>query len=52
VRDAELRHRIAVAARQTIEESYSLDRWWPRFVALLDQLRERASISQRETVAA
>ena len=52
VRDAELRRRIAVAARQTIEDSYSLDVWWPRFVALLDQLRVRASISQRETVAA
>jgi glycosyltransferase involved in cell wall biosynthesis len=52
VRDAELRHRVAVAARQTIEDSYSLDVWWPRFVALLDQLGERASTSQRETVAA
>jgi glycosyltransferase involved in cell wall biosynthesis len=52
VRDAELRRRVAVAARQTIEDSYSLDVWWPRFVALLDQLGERASTSQRETVAA
>ena len=38
VRDAGFRHRLAANARRTIERSYSLQVWGPRFVALFDQL--------------
>lgn len=38
VRDAELRQRLALQGRQTIEDSYSLEHWAPRMTALFDQL--------------
>lgn len=39
VLDGVLRQRLAIAARQVIEQSYSLDKWGPRMVALFDRLR-------------
>ncbi|MFZ0773643.1 MAG: glycosyltransferase family 4 protein [Candidatus Sulfotelmatobacter sp.] len=38
VNDEELRRRLALNARSTIEESYSLQVWGPRLVSLLDGL--------------
>lgn len=40
VRDLELRQRLAVAARKTIEEEYSLQRWGPEFVDCLWRVYE------------
>jgi glycosyltransferase involved in cell wall biosynthesis len=40
VKDAQLRRRLSIAGRRTIEESYSLQVWGPRFAALFDQLSE------------
>jgi glycosyltransferase involved in cell wall biosynthesis len=51
VRDVPLRSAIAQAGRRTVEASYSLEVWGPRFVSIFDQLgaRERAA---SETAAA
>jgi glycosyltransferase involved in cell wall biosynthesis len=38
VRDAALRKRLAIAARKTVEQSYSLQVWGPRFADLITQL--------------
>jgi glycosyltransferase involved in cell wall biosynthesis len=38
VNDADLRRRLSVNARQTVEESYSLQVWGPRLASLFDQL--------------
>jgi glycosyltransferase involved in cell wall biosynthesis len=38
VHDASLRQRLALSARHTIEDLYSLERWGPRVVELLDQI--------------
>jgi glycosyltransferase involved in cell wall biosynthesis len=38
VRDAELRKRLSLNARATIERGYSLELWAPRFVSLFDGL--------------
>jgi hypothetical protein len=39
--DRELRQRLSINARKTIENSYSLDVWGPRMVSLFDQLADR-----------
>ncbi|HZP18376.1 MAG TPA: glycosyltransferase family 4 protein [Terriglobales bacterium] len=52
VRDAALRAKVAWAARRTVEKSYSLSVWGPRFVALFDQLSRRPGISEQKDVAA
>ena len=36
--DASLRQRLALTARRTIEDSYSLEQWAPRVVELFDQI--------------
>jgi len=46
--DESLRVRLAVSARRTIEESYSLQVWGPRFVALIDRLSGAAAALDRE----
>ncbi len=38
VNEEELRRRLAINARSTIEESYSLQVWGPRLVSLVDSL--------------
>lgn len=50
--DRELRARIAFAGRKTVEQSYSLEKWAPRFVSLFDQLNSGDGILQTEQVAA
>jgi glycosyltransferase involved in cell wall biosynthesis len=50
--DLDLRERVAIAARRTVEEAYSLEVWGPRFVELFDQLGADQGILQPETVAA
>jgi len=50
--DRELRARIALAGRKTVEQSYSLENWAPRFVRLFDQLKSSDGILQAEQVAA
>jgi glycosyltransferase involved in cell wall biosynthesis len=52
VLDTALRERITCEARRTIETSYSLEVWGPRFAALFAQLGEKQSVLQRESVAA
>ena len=52
IRDANLRQRLALAARQTVEANYSLDKWGPRLVSLFDQLGRQERILQIETSAA
>jgi len=52
IRDANLRQRLALAARQTVEAHYSLDKWGPRLVSLFDQLGRQDRILQTEIVAA
>ena len=52
VRDTDLRAQIVTNARQTIEESYSLKVWAPRFVALFDELRGASGALQPEAAAA
>ncbi|HZP63020.1 MAG TPA: glycosyltransferase family 4 protein [Terriglobales bacterium] len=44
LRDEGLRARLATAARRTIEESYSLQVWGPRFVSLIDSLSDAKQI--------
>jgi glycosyltransferase involved in cell wall biosynthesis len=50
--DRDLRDRIALAARHTIEQFYSLEKWAPRFVSLFDQLTNGKRVSQIEQMAA
>jgi len=50
--DPELRGRIAVAGRKTVEQSYSLEKWAPRFVGLFDNLRDEKRVFQIEHIAA
>jgi glycosyltransferase involved in cell wall biosynthesis len=38
VSSADLRRRISLRARQTIEDNYSLQVWGPRMVALIDEM--------------
>jgi glycosyltransferase involved in cell wall biosynthesis len=52
IRDANLRQRLALAARQTVEAHYSLEKWGPRVVSLFDQLGRQERILQIETSAA
>lgn len=51
VRDASLRLALAQAGRRTVETSYSLEEWGPRFVSIFDQLGAGA-MATSETVAA
>jgi glycosyltransferase involved in cell wall biosynthesis len=50
--DQNLRARIALAGRKTIEESYSLEKWAPRFESLFDQLKDGERAPQTESLAA
>lgn len=50
--DPELRGRVAVAGRKTVEQSYSLEKWAPRFVRLFDHLRDEKRVWQTEHIAA
>ncbi len=47
VNDAALRRRMSVAARQTIEDGYSLQVWAPRFVSLFGHEEGVAAVSER-----
>lgn len=49
--DVNLRRRLALAGRKTIEESYSLERWGPRMVEIFDRLLGRRA-REHESVAA
>jgi hypothetical protein len=51
VLDPELRARLALAGRRTIEDSYSLQKWAPRMVSVFDELLAHSRISQLENVA-
>jgi glycosyltransferase involved in cell wall biosynthesis len=46
VTDADLRRRLSVGGRRTVEDSYSLQVWGPRFVSLLDQLSAAGHVSR------
>jgi glycosyltransferase involved in cell wall biosynthesis len=50
--DLSLCQHIAVNARRTIEERYSLQVWGPRFVSLLDEIRQRGELPRPSSVAA
>lgn len=49
--DGSLRRRLALAGRRTIEDSYSLERWGPRMVEILDRVIG-ASVGRRQQIAA
>ena len=51
VRDVSLRSAIAQEGRRTVETSYSLEVWGPRFVSIFDQLAARGT-AVLETAAA
>lgn len=51
VRNVSLRSAIAEAGRRTVETSYSLEVWGPRFVSIFDQLAARGT-AVLETAAA
>lgn len=48
VNDADLRHRLGLAARQTIEQSYSLNIWGPRFGETLQTVLRSGKVPQWE----
>jgi glycosyltransferase involved in cell wall biosynthesis len=50
--DRELRERIALTGRKTVEQSYSLEKWAPRLVSLFDQLKDGERARQTESIAA
>ena len=50
--DPELRARLALAGRRTIEASYSLEKWAPEMVSIFDRLLEISPASRLEPVAA
>ena len=52
VNDANLRRRLSVNARQTVEESYSLQVWGPRLVSLFNQLSDTQSLVAHEAAVA
>lgn len=47
IHNFELRRRLAVAGRRTVEESYSLQVWGPRMVSLFDDLLPRRVATHR-----
>jgi glycosyltransferase involved in cell wall biosynthesis len=52
VHDVELRRRLALRGRRTVEQFYSLEKWGPRFVEIFDKLSGTPSIAQPEVRAA
>jgi glycosyltransferase involved in cell wall biosynthesis len=44
--DPALRARLGLAGRELVQQQYSVERWAPRFAALIDQLPSRAAAAQ------